>query len=288
MIDSMKLKTYYKGFAFCALVAAAVLGCQPDEFEDGNGLTSPDLAAQFTVTPVEGRTNTYLLKAATDNVLGVKWDKGDGVTAMGKTIDTVFYPDAGSYAVTLTTIGKGGALATATQTIEVATSDPVAGNLVVGGKMEAGDESKWTKLAIGGNSVAFNFVDGKLVATGGAWGHSGVYQAIDVVAGKKYKLDLTVSGSGATDTWFEVYLGKAEPMQGNDYSDGGIRIGLNTWNGCGKTTFSGKLSELSCAGSGNVVEFAESGKIYLLIKSGGADLGASGISIDNVELRGTN
>jgi hypothetical protein len=287
MIRFMKLKIYYKGFALCAMIAAAMASCQPDEFEDGNGLTSSDLAASFTATPVEGLVNTYVLKASTDNVLGVKWDKGDGVSAIGKTIDTVFYPDAGSYAVTLTAIGKGGTLATSTQTIEVATSDPVAGNLVVGGKMEAGDESKWTKLNISGG-VTFNFVDGKAVATGGNWGHAAIYQAIEVVAGKKYKVDLNVSGSGATDTWFEVYLGKAEPVQGNDYSDGGMKIALNTWNGCGKNEFSGKLSELSCGGSGNVVEFTESGTVYLLIKTGGANLGTTGIAIDNVELRGAN
>jgi len=154
--------------------------------------------------------------------------------------------------------------------------------------MEAGDEAAWTKLAIGGPSVEFNFVDGKLVATGGNWGYSGVYQPIEVIAGKKYKLDLIVSGSGATDTWFEVYVGTQEPQQGVDYSSGGIRLGLNTWAGCGKTNFNGKLSAISCSGSGNVVQFDQSGTVYLLIKSGGANLGDTGISIDNVEFRGTN
>jgi hypothetical protein len=283
----MKLKVnLYK--SCCALLGVlTIAGCRPDEFEEGNGLTSPDIAASFTVTPVSGKINTYLLTADAQKVLGVKWDKGDGVSVVGKTIDTVFYPDAGSYDITMTAIGKGGVTATATQNVEVATSDPEAGNLVLGGKMEAGDETKWTKLAINGNSVAFDFVDGKLVASGGSWGHAGVYQAIEVIGGKKYKLDLSVSGSGATDTWFEVYLGKVEPVQGSDYADGGIRLGLNTWTGCGKSEFNGKLSEIGCVGSGNPIQFEESGTVYLLIKSGGADLGATGISIDNVEFRGT-
>jgi hypothetical protein len=287
----MKLKTkLYTGWAWSAMLAVALLiSCQPDEFEGGNGLTGPDVAASFTVTPVTGMTNVYVLQANTENVLGIKWDKGFGTgAALGKSIDTVFYPDAGTYNVTLTTIGVGGKLASVTQDVVVATSDPVAGNLVVDGKMEVGDPNVWKKLAIGGNSVTFDIAEGKLKASGGGWGHAGIYQAIEVIGGKKYKLDLNVSGSGATDTWFEVYLGKAEPVQGSDYSDGGIRLGLNTWAGCGKTEFNGKLSQLSCAGSGSVVEFAESGTVYLLIKSGGANLGDTGITIDNVELRGTN
>jgi hypothetical protein len=283
----LKMNLYKSFYALLGVLTIAIVSCQPDEFEDGNGLASADLTASFTVTPVAGAINKFLLVANPEGILGVKWDKGDGAAAVGRTIDTVFYPDAGTYTITMSAIGKGGALATASHTVEVATSDPAAGNLVAGGKMEAEDESKWTKLAIGGNSVAFNFVDGKLVASGGDWGHAGVYQAIEVVGGKKYKLDLSVSGSGATDTWFEVYLGKVEPAQNSDYSDGGIRLGLNTWNGCGKAVFAGRLSELSCAGSGNTVQFEESGTIYLLIKSGGANLGDAGISIDNVELRGT-
>ncbi|HYC86058.1 MAG TPA: PKD domain-containing protein [Chryseosolibacter sp.] len=276
-----------------AITSTVMTGCQPEEFDDSNGIDSPVLTPAFTVTPVAGEVNTYVLKADTENVLDVLWDRGDGTgPSLGKTIDTVFYPDAGSYTIELTAIARGGKRYSTTQEVVVATSDPVAGNLVRGGKMEAGDEDKWTKLAIGGNSVAFNFTNGKLVATGGSWGHSGVYQAIEVVAGRKYRLDLNVSGSGATDTWFEVYLGTQEPQQGSDYSSGGIRLGLNTWAGCGNSNFNGRLSTLACTGSlagkPNIVEFTESGTIYLLIKSGGSNLGATGISIDNVELRGTN
>ena len=58
------------------------------------------------------------------------------------------------------------------------------------------------------------------------------------------------------------------------------------WNGCGKTSFNGPLTSLSCAGTGGgVVEFPISGTAYLVIRSGGDNLGTTGISIDNVELR---
>lgn len=285
----MKLSIKTCSFLLTVLTIGTYIGCQPEEFTGSNGLDSPDLQATFTITPVANKNNTYLLQADPTGVMGVKWDRGDGGGyAFGRTIDTVFLPDAGKYTIGLTAIGKGGKLATSTQEVVVATSDPNSGNLVVGGKMD--DPAKWTKLAIGGNSVAFDFANEKLVASGGNWGHSGVYQAIEVVGGKKYKLDLNVSGSGATDVWFEVYLGKVQPQQNQDYADGGIRLALNTWTGCGKSAFNGKLTDLACVGSlrtsKGVVQFAETGTIYLLIKSGGANLGTTGISIDNVELRG--
>jgi hypothetical protein len=283
---SMKFKSIKYGALLTTLSTVAYLvGCSPEDFNDIHPITVDNLQASFTATPVEGKSNTWLLKTNTENVLSVLWDKGDGHAAVGATVDTLYLPDAGEYDVTLTTVGIGGAKATASQHVVVPTSDPVAGNLVVGGRMD--DETVWTKLRIGDPSVAFNFVDGVLVASGGNWGHSGVYQAINVVAGRKYKLDMNVTGSGATDTWFEVYLGSLEPQQGVDYSDGGIRLGLNTWTGCGKTPFDTKLSKIACTGTGSIVQFDQSGTVYLLIKSGGANLGDTGITIDNVEFRGT-
>jgi hypothetical protein len=86
--------------------------------------------------------------------------------------------------------------------------------------------------------------------------------------------------------WFEVYVGKAEPQIGQDYNDGGKRLALNTWNGCGKTPFNAPLTQLSCEGAARgVIQFSTSGTVYLLIKSGGGDLGTTGISLANVELR---
>lgn len=103
---------------------------------------------------------------------------------------------------------------------------------------------------------------------------------------------MVVSGSGATDTWFEVYFGTDAPEANKDYSSGGNRLALNTWTGCGKTPFSGSLAAIACDGSlkgkNGEVTFTQSGTIYLLIKTGGANLGTSGISIDNIEFRGTN
>lgn len=271
-----------------ASVAGIYMACQPDEFGDGNGLTDPEFAASFTVTKAEGKTNTWIVKSSKKGVLAVKWDKGTGKYLAGSEIDTVVFPDAGTYTVGLQAVGKGGITTTATQDIVVDTSDPVAGNLVVGGRMDNPDA--WTKLPINGGAMNFDITDGELHITGGSWGHNAVYQPIEVVAGRKYKLDLFVEGSGATDVWFEVYLGTSAPTPNNDYSDGGIRLGLNTWTGCAKTPFEGQLSSIGCTGSligsGKTVTFDQSGTIYLLIKCGGADAGTTGISVDNVEFRG--
>jgi hypothetical protein len=288
----MKITSYIvKHRAAMLLLSFGVaVACQPEEFDDnGNGLADADINASFTITPVEGKINTYVLAADQTGLTGVKWDKDDGTgfpTANSKAIDTVFYPDAGTYNVTLRAYGRGGKFAAVTKPLVVASPDPKAGNLVQGSRMDAGDASKWTFVTYT-PGVTFTLTDGKMIAAGSGFGQAGIYQTIQVEANKKYKVDMAVSGKGATDTWFEVYVGQAVPEAGKDYNDGGKRLALNTWAGCGKTVFSGKLSAISCDGKDNgQFSFATGGTAYLVIRSGGGNLGDGGISIDNVEVRG--
>jgi hypothetical protein len=255
-----------------------------------NGLETV-LSPSFEIEQVTGRTNTYIVRNTTEGYISTRWnfDKGEGF-ANGKSVDTVFYPDAGAYSVGMRVMGKGGVFYDApAQTITVATSDPVSGNLIAGGKMNPEDESSWTKFIISAG-VNFNLTDGKMTATGGNWGHAAIYQKINVVAGKKYRFGMTVSGSGASDTWLEVFFGTTAPVPGADYSNGGNYIGMNTWNGCGNTSFSGNISTIGCSGSlvgkGGEVTFTTGGDKYLLIKTGGGSLGTTGMSVDNIELRG--
>ncbi len=149
------------------------------------------------------------------------------------------------------------------------------------------DNSKWVNLKIkNDDKVKFEInPDGTILASGGNGGHAGVYQAVEVRANKQYKVDFKVKGSGATNTWFEVYVSKTAPVQGSDYSTGGIRIGLNTWTGCGNTSFEGLLSKIKCAGIGNTVTFPTAGTVYIVIKSGGANLGTTGITMSNIDFR---
>jgi hypothetical protein len=150
------------------------------------------------------------------------------------------------------------------------------------------DNTKW-QIYHRGDGVTFTVnANGSVLATGGNWGQQGIVQAVQVRANKQYKIDMNVAGSGATDCWFEVYVGQAVPSENSDYADGGTRIALNTWNGCGKTPFNALLSSLSCAGTGNVVSFPTAGTAYVLIRSGGSTLGTSGIKITNIDFRRIN
>ena len=282
----MKNKTYMWNKLGVMMIIGLATSCLPDDVDD-NGLTEDNLDAAFTITPDGTSPNNFTLKANTADYIMSKWDLGDGAIYVGNPEEQIFMPDKGSYTITHYAIGRGGVEVSESLPLTVASSDLNAGNLVLGGKMEEGDESNWEFVTYSAGVSVAN-VDGKMVWTGGSWGHAGIYQAIEIEGGKKYKVDMAVSGSGATDTWFEVYVGKATPVPGSDYNDGGKRLALNTWAGCGKTIFSGKLSALSCdPKNGGTFTFPEGGTVYLFIRGGGANMGTTGISIDNVELRGT-
>lgn len=121
--------------------------------------------------------------------------------------------------------------------------------------------------------------------------HVAVWQAVEVEAGQKYKFSAHVTGSGAANTWFEIYFGETEPVEGTDYTVGGY-TGLNTWAGCGVEPFEDDLATIGCndapgTGTQGLATFDESGTIYLVIKAGsngGGSFGTDGITISDVEL----
>jgi len=274
------------------ITVGVYIGCKPEDLGAGNGLVANNQAS-FTITTVSA--NHYIFRAVETGVLSIKWDLGDGNGASpGTAIDTVFIPDAGTYNVVLTTTGIGGAAKTATQTLTVPLSDPKSGNLVLGGKMLPGDDAHWTHFTIGGSNFTFDSVKHVMVANENNYNQGAIYQAFNLVAGQKYMVDMFVSGSGATNTWFEVWIGNTQPVNGTDYAVGQKPISLNTWAGCGATPFSGKLSGISCATSlannANDDPFTvpTTGTYYLVIKCGGQDTGLTGISFTNVTLRGVN
>jgi len=293
----MKINLSKKQRFLLLFFMAAVLGltsCQPDDSIVDNGLTATAVDASFTVTPVEGKVNTYKLKAQPKGILKSLWDTGAGVYA-GKMEEEISLPDAGTYTIVHTAVGAGGATATASQNVVVATSDPLKGNLVQGGSFAtAEDQAKWTILNLSATGAAFwSFANNSAtIHSPGGWAQEGIYQAIDVVKDKEYTIDMKVSSpSGSDETWFEVYAGKSVPQAGVEYKDNKV-MGLSTWDGCAKAGFSGMLSVVGCvknekAGSvSNVVKFAESGKIYLLIRSGGNTFTKDGITVSKIELRG--
>jgi len=267
-------KKYIKMLSYlCTVVIITLSGC---EKEDSISASSIEFTPKATNLSVD-------FKNESTNVRYFTWNFGDNTTASKDINPSHFYENEGTYTVTLTTTGRDGEVKTLTKQVTVTAPE----NFVKGGKMEAGDISKWTVLNIS-SGVNITFENGKAVAKGGSWGHAGIYQAIQVEANVKYQFSALVAGSGASDTWLELYFGSSQPVQSSDYSEGGNRIGLNTWGGCGTTPFNGNLATIGCAGSlvgkKGEITFNKTGTVYLLIKTGGGNLGNGGISIDNVSL----
>lgn len=298
-MDLITILKRYSCLVFVVISMTFISSCQPDELGIGNGLSDPNVDASFTVTPIEGVTNRYRLEAQTTNVLSSKWDVGDGIFS-GKMIEEVFFPDAGTYTVTHFALGKGGETNASSQEIIVAESDPVSGNLVKGGKFtDATDHGQWTIQPISASGAAWVLNEGSAtIFSTSAWAQQGIYQAIEVDKDKAYAIDMKVSGGGGfIETWFEVYVGTTAPVAGVEYTANGTTdfkiMGLSTWDGCATAPFSGRLTNIGCVKNSktdtidNTITFAESGTIYLYIRSGGNVFDPSGITITNVEMRGT-
>jgi len=86
----------------------------------------PKPVASFTVTPVSGVSNKYLLTSTSQNAFRYDWDKAGGTGyVQGKQVDTVYFPYLGNYTVKLFVYGQSGIDSTS-QVINVAASDPTA------------------------------------------------------------------------------------------------------------------------------------------------------------------
>jgi hypothetical protein len=291
----MNLNIIFKKTIYLMFVLGTLTSCEPDAPGAGNGLTVASVDPSFTITPVEGKNNTYLLVSGTDNVLNSYWKVGKA-EFYGKMNLEIFLPDKGTYKVVHTAVGRGGTTDFATKEIIIAANDPDRGNLVKGTSfLDAADQAQWTNLHLNTNGLAaWTFTPGfaTINASGNTSNQEGIYQEIDVVAGKEYIIDMQVSAkSGSPDFWFEVYAGKTVPTSGVVYTDNKV-MGLSSEDGCGKEAFDGKLSAVGCVKNsatdkvGNVVKFAETGKVYLVIRAGGNGFTPTGITITEVEFRG--
>ena len=100
--------------------------------------------ASFTVTPVAGQVNKYLLTSSSNNAFRFDWDKANGGGYIqGKEVDTVYFPDRGDYTVKLLVFGQSG-VDSASKVISVAADDPAAQTPF---KILTGNSSKKWKLA---------------------------------------------------------------------------------------------------------------------------------------------
>ncbi len=271
-----------------ALGATSFLGgCSADLTE--NSITPASLDASFTVTTVASSPNKFTLTSGNENYIFSQWDLDDGAGFnRGTNAMEIFLPDAGTYNVKHRVIGAGGVTKDETKTITVATSDPAAGNLVLGGKFaNADDISKWTVDNLTGGICTF--ANGWVTFTNVAesWGQAAIQQPIEVVAGRKYTVDMLFKTDGVTQGWFKVYACTTKPTAGVEYGGDILIAEVAIWDNAGVKSgkFSSILNPDSGTKTGNVVTFTTSGTIYLSIQCGANDL-KGGVSVSNVEFRG--
>ncbi|MES2431449.1 MAG: PKD domain-containing protein [Bacteroidota bacterium] len=278
------MKKIFLSLMAIVTMAALTMSCK----KDGGGTTLPAPTASFTKV-IAGLQVT--LTNTSTNAKSYSWDFGDGTTASTAASPAHTYAAGGTYTITLSVVGTNNATVTSSQSVTL-TAPAVAGpNLILGGDMS--DATKWTSFPIYAGVTAA-ITGGVAKWTGGeatpgaGGGHYGIYQAVNVEAGKTYQLDMHVKGTGINNVWFEVYVGTAVPTAGVDYVAGGKRLTLNTWD-CASTnkTFDAQLSTISCTtGAWNNITFPSSGTVYIMIRSGGDDFtltGGTGVTVDNVD-----
>ena len=271
----MKTIKFLSKFLMLGIILISI-GCTEDDYV-AKAPTSSDAAFSFSFDTEN--PNKVLFTANPEiETWYTHWDFGDNSSAEGMESSKI-YLKKGDYDVRFKVFTEGGD-AESIQTI-VINENFQGPNILLNGEFNGSDN--WTILPIS-DGVEVNFTGDKAVWTGGSWGQVGVYQPVHVEANVPYQIDMEVSGSGLTDSWYEVYIGAEIPVPGQDYADGGARLGLNTWNGCGAEPFEGLLTEISCVGEGGgLVKFDTAGTVYFVIRGGGADYG-TGLSLDNVSI----
>jgi PKD repeat protein len=117
----MKQVTPYKQLAIGALLLFGIAACKYKVTD-----LQPAPKASFTVTPVAGQTNKYLLSSTSTGGFRYDWDRGTGTYLTNRnSTDTVYFPDRGNYTVRLLVFGQGGVDSTK-QVINVSADDPAA------------------------------------------------------------------------------------------------------------------------------------------------------------------
>lgn len=104
----------------------------------------PKPVASFTITPISGQVNKYLLSSDSKNAFRFDWDKADGAGyKQGNKVDTVYFPDKGTYNIKLLVFGQSG-VDSASKSLTVANDDPAAQTPL---KLLTANSSKTWKLA---------------------------------------------------------------------------------------------------------------------------------------------
>lgn len=171
---------------------------------------------------------------------------------------------------------------------------PVTGtNILKGSNMDAADAASWTSVDFAANAATAEYgSSGALKLSSGTPDvNTFIYQAVDVEAGKSYKVSADIKGDGLVNTWIEFYFLDAAPAA--DPGANGKFLGWSTWC-AGNGTINGNINAVECDGGGSgsgdagaIISFTESKTVYFGFKAGmlgDGSWGADGITFDNVKL----
>jgi len=267
-----------------ALVAALLPGCKKEtnnSYEEYGAVDS--LKASFTVTPVQGSSTKFILtNTTTGNFAGTYWnlDQGGGYTG-GKATDTVFFPLAGIYNIKMQALDKRGHLYTAGP-IAVTTTVNDPRYILKGGQMRTGDESYWSIFNQGPKNGIWALAEGKYTVTNNP-NNTGIYQAVQLVGGKKYNVSISYVAKSYNSTWGEVWIGKFQPVNGSDY---GANAPSSGNGGSSTPTFVSWASSTTALTEGTKTSTftpGTSGTYYFTIKVGTGS-SFSSVAVSNVSL----
>jgi len=259
----------------------------------GDDTIAPPTAA-FTFAVDATNTLKVTFTNSTQNGKTYLWNFGDGTGTSTDASPSYTYAESGTYTVTLTATNEGGT----NQTTKTITVEGEPAQLIVNGGFD--DNSGWTiishnssgngLLTIGGGVATYNEA---IDVPNDAWGseaHMGMYQKVEVKGGN-YQIDLDVTINGFDEVWFEVWVGKTEPVEGSDYNTPAVKVlAANSWD-CKETqgNYSGSLAanywdNKPDDGIMNGKITLEAGTYYIDIRSGGFNFGPNGIVVDNVSM----
>jgi PKD repeat protein len=272
----MKTIQFLSRFLFLGIILIS-LGCSEDDYIVKAPI-SEDAAYSFSFDSENPNKVLFTANPAVETWY-THWDFGDNSSAEGMEASKI-YLKKGDYDVRFKIFTESGE-AEFIQTV-VINEDFRGENILQNGEFEG--SSSWTILPIS-DGIDVSFDNNNAHWTGGNGGHVGIYQAVNILPNNLYQISMDIKGGPLSDSWFEVYVGKAIPEPGSDYVDGGIRMGLSTWAGCGGEPFDGDFTEISCAGIGSTFKFPTAGTVYLVIRGGTiGSYGNNGVIIDNVSI----
>lgn len=255
-------------------VLALLYCCTPESSDKDLG---PLPAASFTMSPLSTNPNRIVVTSTTKGGFLWKWNVSDGYTASTES-DTLHFSKAGEYNVQLTVFTSGG-YATTAQKLTVPNDAPVI-NLL--------NTTDWTILNTGGTQTTITNTDGTLNFSNTGNSNGAIYQMVMVKPNTAYTVSANVKGSGATNTWFEVYCDTIAPVQGADYG-GKKYVALNTWSGCGNLPFDNDIAVIGCDGDGKgkngYMTFKKADTVWVLVKAGssGGTMGTGGITMSDIK-----